>query len=416
MPGLRQQPYRRFALTLVGFVALVVVVFTGLNTWINPLWVTPAPWTNPEFSEWRPVYRYQRTAKAGMIRAESWDAAFFGSSRIDIALDPSLPEWGDTRAVNLAVSAGTLPETSGILHYTLQDDPLEIAVVGIDLGDLMGGGSGIRSTGYMESPFNEKGDAFERELRYLAGISTFESSIKTLTNRAEKELPEYTPQGHRLRHQEPENVERVIYRDSIPHALRTIRRRRVGIEPHPWKVDCFQRILDDTKEAGTRLVVVIPPNHSTYIGVYHHANDIDRYFMKDRTLMVEMVEASNQEHPDAPPAIIWDFNDFHPLNCEPIPRDGSRMHWWLDGTHARKALGDVMLARIMGWHIEDPESRTYGMKLTRETLDQRPEQIRQGYLRFKEAQPDDWKWMVDAADAYQSTGEDIPAIDDTDAR
>lgn len=289
-------------------------------------------------------------------------------------------------------------------------------MVGIDLGDLMGGGSGIRSTGYMESPFNESGDAFERELRYLAGISTFESSIKTLTNRAEHELPEYTPQGHRLRHQEPSNVEQVIYRDSIPHALRTVRRRRLGVEPHPWKVDCLQRILDDTKLAGCRLVIVIPPNHATYLGIFHHARDIDRYFMKDRRLMHDMIEASNLEHPEAPPATIWDFNDFHPLNCEPIPRDGSRMHWWLDGTHARKSLGDIMLARIMDWEIEETAGRDYGVELDRETLEQRPAQIREGYLRFQAEHPDDWAWMVEAAETYQSTGEDIPADQDTDAR
>lgn len=404
MPPSRQQPYRRFALTLAGFVALVVLGFTALNTWINPLWVTPTPWTNPEFAEWRPVYRYQRTAKAGMIRAESWDAAFFGSSRVDIAFDPALPEWGDTRALNLAVSAGTLPETAGILKYILTDGPLELAIVGIDLGDLMGAESGIRSTGYMESPFNEKGDAFERELRYLAGISTFESSIKALTNRAHQRHPEYTPQGHRLRHQEPLDVAKVIHRDSIPHALRVVRRRRAGIEPHPWKIDCLQQILDQTKAAGTRLVVVIPPNHATYLGVYHHARDIDRYFLKDRTLMLEMVETSNLAHPDAPPATIWDFNDFHPLNCEAIPRDGSRMHWWLDGTHARKSLGNIMLARIMGWEIKEPLGHDYGIELTRESLAGRAQGITAGYQQFQRDQAADWQWMVETIASYQDSG------------
>ncbi|BCX49868.1 hypothetical protein HAHE_37760 [Haloferula helveola] len=411
-----QKAYRRFVLTIVGFVAVVVVGFTALNTWINPLWVTPTPWTDTGFAEWRPVYRHQRTAKAGMVRAEDWQAAFFGSSRIDIALDPALPEWGDTKAVNLAVSAGTLPETSGILHYAIERDPLELAIVGIDLGDLMGAGSGIRTTGYMESPFNEKGDPFERELRYLAGISTFESSIRAMENRAEERLPEYTTQGHRLRHQEPDNVAKVIYRDSIPHAIRVVRRRRtLEVEPNPWKVACLQRILDDTKAKKCKLVVVMPPNHATYLGVYHYLNDDDRVHSTDRALMVKMLAESNARHPDAPPAVIWDFNDFHPLNCEPIPTDGSRMHWWLDGTHARKALGDVMLHRIMGWPI-DGEGQDYGIQLTAENLEDRYQQLRDGYERFRTEQPELWQWMVDAISNYQGTDELRDGEMDSDAR
>ncbi|MEM9237749.1 MAG: hypothetical protein AAGB14_13305, partial [Verrucomicrobiota bacterium] len=128
--GLRQKPFRRFALTIVGTVVFIVLLFTSLNTWINPLWVTPTPWTDESFAEYRPIYRYQRTAKAGLVRSEDWNAAFFGSSRIDIAFDPALPQWGDERAVNLSVSAGTLPETAGILHYTLEHSDIDIALIG----------------------------------------------------------------------------------------------------------------------------------------------------------------------------------------------------------------------------------------------------------------------------------------------
>ncbi|MGE9270502.1 MAG: hypothetical protein ACQKBU_06840 [Verrucomicrobiales bacterium] len=402
MLGSSPKAHRRFVFSILGTLLAVGTIFVTLNTWINPLWVTPTPWTNSDFAEWRPIYRHQRTAKAGLVRAEKWDTAFFGSSRIDIAMDPSLPQWGETRAVNLAVSAGTLPETSGILHYAIERDPLKLCIVGIDLGDLMGAGSAIRSTGYMESPFNEKGDPFERELRYLAGISTFESSIRTLTNRAKERLPEYTPQGHRKRHQNPLDVAKVIHRDSIPHAMRTIRRRAIRpVEPHPWKVECLQRILDDTKKHHTQLVVVMPPNHASYLGVYHYLEDVDRVHSADRLAMIEMLEKSNEDHPDAPPAIIWDFNDFHPLNCEPIPMDGKElMHWWVDGTHARKELGDVMLARIMGWPIEGPGA-DYGVQLTRERLEERYQQLRDGYQRFKSESPELWQWMVDGIHDYQ---------------
>lgn len=400
MLGSSHKSYKRYARSVTGFFALVVLVFSSLNTWINPLWVTPAPWTDEGFAEWRPIYRQQRTAKAGLIRAQSWDVAFFGSSRIDIAMDPALPEWGDENAVNLAVSAGTLPETSGILHYAIERDPLEIAVVGIDLGDMLHGGSGMRNTGYMESPFNEKGDAFERELRYVVGISSFEASFRAISNRIKKEHPEYTTHGHRLRHQENYDVATVINRDSIPHAMRVIRGRRTGISPNPWKMECLQRILDDTKAANCRLIVALPPNHATYVGVYHYLDDVDPTFSMDRKLILEMLRDSNEAYPHAPPAELWDFNDFHPLNCEPFSPTGEKMKWWLDGTHARKALGDIMLARIMGWPIEGPGA-DYGVKLDFDLLEARSKQITDGYQRFQEESPELWQWMVESIGHYQ---------------
>jgi hypothetical protein len=367
MPGLRPKPYRKFNRVILGIAAGLLLTFTAFNTWINPLWVTPTAWTNEKFAEYRPIYRQQRTGKAGIARFHPWKIAFFGSSRADIAFDPMLPGWEGKPAVNLAVSAGTLPETAGILRYTVEHCPLETAIVAIDLGDISGSGSGIRTTGYMESPFNPKGDAVERELRYVAGVSTFEMSMKTLgywneRGKPDFTLPEYTPQGHRLRHQDKDKVAAGMRRDAIPHAMKGSRRRlklaesaggTIPADLH--KVELVKQILEDCKTHKVALKIAIPPNHATYISVYHYSGDPDPVFATDRGTLVKLVAASNAAHPEAPPAEIWDFNDYHELNCEPLPAtDAGRMHWWLDGTHARKALGDVMLARMMAWPLEGP--------------------------------------------------------------
>lgn len=416
MPGLRPKPYRKFNRVILGIAAGILVVFTAFNTWINPLWVTPTPWTDEKFAEYRPIYRQQRTGKAGIARSTPWKVAFFGSSRVDIALDPMLPQWEGKPAVNLAVSAGTLPETAGIVRYTLEHCPVETAVVGIDLGDISGAGSGIRTTGYMESPFNPKGEALERELRYVAGVSTFETSMKTLgywneRNEADFILPEYTPQGHRLRHQDKDNVAAGMLRDAIPHAMKGSARRLKlagseggSLPANAEKVRLARQILEDCKTHKVALKILIPPNHSTYIGVYHYSGDPDPVFLTDRSALVKLVEESNDAHPNAPPAEIWDFNDFHELNCEALPTTAKgRMHWWLDGTHARKALGDVMLARMMGWPLEGPAAN-YGVKLTAGNLQQRVDGLKSEYLEFQKKHPDQFQWMVDGINSYKSSG------------
>src|SRR5690606_37955420 len=108
---------------------------------------------------------------------------------------------------------------------------------------------------------------------------------------------------------------------------------------------------------------------------------------------------------------IWDFNDFHPLNAEKVPMDSSKMHWWLDGTHARKALGDVMLARIMGWPVE-PEAADFGFQLTEANAAERDQVLREGYERFKTEQAELWNWMVEGIQKYQHTAAKSSAKDE----
>jgi len=409
MLALNPKSYRIFNRVILGIAAGLILLFVSLNTWINPLWVTPTPWTDPAFAEYRPIYRHQRTGKAGLVRSTAWEVGFFGSSRVDIAYDPLLPGWEGKKVVNLAVSAGTLPETAWILRYTLNHCPIKTAIVGIDLGDLSGSGSGYKTTGFMESPFNPKSDVVERELRYLGGVSTFETSVKTLDNWMSRndpgfKLPEYTPQGHRLRHQDKPNTRHIIYHDAIPHAMKGTRRRKHSPPAaDSWKVAMVQQILDDTKQHKVALKIAIPPNHATYISVYPYSGDPDPVFGIDRGALTKLVAESNGKHPDAPPAVIWDFNDYHPLNCETIPPDGIRMHWWLDGTHARKALGDVMLARMMGWPIEG-EGKDFGFLLTKENLEQRLASLKEGYVNFQKDHPDQWEWMAESIKSFETSG------------
>ena len=79
------------------------------------------------------------------------------------------------------------------------------------------------------------------------------------------------------------------------------------------------------------------------------------------------------------------------------------MHWWLDGTHARKALGDVMLARMMGWPLDGPGT-DYGVKLTPENLQQRLDSLKADYVQFQKNHPDQFQWMIDGINSYKSSG------------
>lgn len=391
-------------LGLLGTTGFILAFFAVVNTWINPLWVTPTPWTDEEFAEHRQIYTHIRTAKAGLARSLEWDVAMLGSSRVAIALDPANPNWGDTRVVNLGISGGSISENGPITRYVLKHQPeIRRIILGLDLTDLTSDTDLSRGAGFFESPFYEQGDDFERELRYVVGFSSAEASWKTLKARYDEAPTPYTALGHWARFRSVDPVRAILRRDSVPFAMRYARIRKTQLELSERKVDALRDAIRACLERQVELVILIPPNHAAYLSVFPLVGDPDPYFMIDRRKAAEVVEEENGNFPDSPPVILWDFNSYHPLNAEAIPPDDVAAKYWVDGTHALETLGDVMLARIHDWPLEDPDEQTYGRRLTPEVIGEREEEIHQGYLRYQVKQRADWLWVQDVMKEYDST-------------
>lgn len=406
----RGNPYRRQALALLGTALVVLTLFTLINTWINPLWVTPSPWTDESFAEHRQIYRNLRTAKAGLARSQPWDVALVGSSRVAIGLDPEIPQWGDLRVVNLGISAGSITENAIIAEYVVERQPeLERVILGVDLTDLTSEDDKARNAGFFDSPFSDRGSPFERELRYRVGFSSAEASYKTIKAREEGVVPPYTAKGHWAHHRSADPVRTILKRDSIPFAIRYVRSRKAELKISERKVDALRHGLRACLSAGVEMVIIIPPNHAAYLVNMPLQGDPDPFFMLDRRKIVEVVAEENAKFPKSPPVIVWDFNDFHPLNAETIPEpDEGPMKYWVDGTHALETLGTVMLSRIHGWPLEDPDEATYGRIINIDNINDREAEIAKSYRRYCEEHPEELAWIHSIASQFQDTSAATP--------
>lgn len=407
-----EKAFRRFFIGIVGSFACLMATFTFVNTWVNPLWVSHAPWTDDaKFADHRQIYRNLRTAKAGLARSKQWDVAFLGSSRIAIALDPALKQWGDQKVVNLGLSGGSLNEQSAFVDYLFaHQQHLKTIFLGVDLTDLTEPNDMARNAGFYESPLNPAGDVVEREVRYVAGISSFLASVKTLkserkaaTATRESDLPPYTALGHWLRNRSVRPARDIILTDSIPHAIRMIRQRKSKLEISPKKQAALAHILETCLGHGTEVKILLPPNHSAYLSVFYLDQDPDPTFSGVRKVIVEEVAAANAAHPAAKPVIVWDFIDFHALNSETIPAIGvgtGKLHYWADGTHGLETLGNVMLARMNGWEIRDPSEADYGTVINAQNLPARLTDLRAQYERYREGHPEEFKFVAESVSHY----------------
>jgi len=401
--------HRRFVLGLVGAFFGVLGLFAFCNTRINPLWVTPSPWTDESFAPFRQIYRNTRTAKAGLLRNKDWEIVLMGSSRVAIAMDPKFPEWGGRKVLNLGLSASTITENKLVVDYVLKHNPsVKHLIVGVDLTDLSSRADSTRSTGFNESPFDPVGGATERELRYVFGVSTFRAAVRTWQTKRKGEIPPYTELGHWAHHRTHgmASVRKMIETGTIPGAKRfVVARKAGGDQPLASKLDLLESILRSCRDHGVKLTVLVPPNHIAYLVVPYVSGAPDPMMMANRRAIGECVKEVNAEIPGSLQAEAWDFDDLHLLNGEALPpfEDPTReLHYWVDGIHSKEPLGHIMLSRMLGWPLPDPAGGDYGVRLDLIDPAEHARRIDAQLARYKEERPDDWAWIeakIHASDA-----------------
>lgn len=395
--------FRRYFLWLAVPFAVVMLLVSFLNTWVNPLWLTPAPWSDPGFADYKPIHKYPRSGKAGIIRSGTWDTVMLGSSRVDIAFDPTLPQWQGRKVANLALRGGTLNEHLAMLTYAANHQKIDLAIIGIDLADVTNPVTIPPGSGFDESPLAESNDKIERELRYISGVSTFIQTVKCMNYRFGKKprLAAYSPQGQWVRQLDKRPLRQVLEKESFRWVDIFTRQRKASLEVKKPKTDALHGIIQLCREKNIRLILCIPPNHAAYLTGFRLKHDPDPCFRTDRDAFTKVLAEEADAHPEGPKVELWDFNDFHPLNCEPLPPDGDHFaQYWADGTHALPSLGVTMLSRMMGWPVEDPKGADYGEKLDRSTLDARIQHIADGYERYKLEHPEDYKWVQENMEKF----------------
>ena len=378
---------RRHTWVLLGGIVAFMLATAFINSWVNPLRVIPSPWSDPSFEPYRDISSQIRTGKAGLVRShDQVDVAFLGSSRVENGFDPEMQEWKNREVLNLGCSGGYIYETRGIADYLLERNSPSILFCGIDPGDLSRPMDSRDKSDFYASPFARNGDTIDRELRYLLGVSSLENSLETINRRAKDRRSPYTPRGLR-------GVDEGIDQGS---QLGFIRRQLIGnafgqegttanTKIVPDKIEALRDLMIKARTSGARLIIFFHPQHAIMLASLEDQDDPPVFFANERAVLIDLVDQVNREESAGPPVELWDFFDFHPINCEALPLgDTSRMTFWDDLGHFSVPVGNAMQARLMGWPVELEGAEDYGTPLSKETLPQREAEVREGYRAYLE--------------------------------
>jgi hypothetical protein len=387
---------RRYAsVMLVGLVAATLIA-AAINTWVDPFRVTGAPWASGKVDPYRDISASTRTGKAGLIRShDDWQVGIFGSSRVISSLDPEAPGWAGKKVANLGMPGAFLYENIAMAEYFIARQPAEVLLFGIDPGDLTNAKDTRPMVDFAGSPLNQDG-VLDRELRYVFGMSTFETSLETLGLQWKKTPAEYNPHGFRDRPggtggggaAAPGKGQLNFIKNRFIDDARVPAKPGEGTKVHAKKAELLEALMRHCRAKGARLVLFLHPNHVLLQAKSSDIGQAEIPFETDRKALVGMAERVNATGP-GPHVELWDFYSYHPYNRERVrPLEGQppALVHWRDLEHFTKDVGDGMLSLLMGWEIKDPNLDQYGIRLTPENLDARIRSLREAYQAYLHAE------------------------------
>ncbi|MBB5352638.1 hypothetical protein HNR46_002886 [Haloferula luteola] len=395
-------PSWKFIASFLLIIGIVLTLALGTNLVVDPWRLLATPFHSKSLDPYRDISSQTRTGKCGFVRsAPHIGIALLGSSRVMLALDPELPDWGRDDVYNLGASASFFYENEAMFRYLVAHQNPETIVLGIDPGDLSSDLDSRPMGDYYASPLGDAKTRIDRELRYHIGVSSLEESIQTLIRAARDTPPKFSPRGFRLKDKSKAKAKtRSSQRAFLAEAFRTqaafgfVTKDRIANPIREDKGRLLRGIIDTCHEKDIRLILLLHPQH-----VLPYADltpPTQPPLSLEREGIVEIVASSDAAHPDKPPTVVWDFRDAHPLNCDPIPPDAeSRMPHWADFEHYSSSMGHLMLARIFDWNLPIPEGENYGIRLTSENLASWTQHCVDGYTRYIEgAGHDDILWKI----------------------
>jgi len=385
---------RRYAGIMLAGAATATLLAAAVNTWVDPLRVTGAPWASTAVDPYRDISASTRTGKAGLIRShDDWQVGIFGSSRVISSLDPDATGWGGKKVVNLGMPGAFLYENIAMADYFIgRQKSAELLVFGIDPGDLTNSRDTRPMVDYMASPLNPDG-VLDRELRYIFGMSTFETSVETLGLQWEKKPAEYNSRGFRDRPGHaggggaaaPGAGQLNFIKNRFVDDARVPPKPGDGTKVHPEKATQLEALMTKCRKNGARLVLFLHPNHVLLQAKSADLGKAEVPFEAERHALAEMVERVNRIDAGQTQVELWDFYSYHPYNRErvrPIEGEPSALLHWRDLEHFTKDVGEGMLSIMMGWPVENPDLRGYGERLMPDNVESRISMLREAYQAY----------------------------------
>ncbi len=378
--------FARFNLVWPALLLVTLTCAAAVNLTVDPYSVFGSPRVAGFNAQKAKASTYTPLVKAHQIERARPVTVLLGTSRVDIGLDPVHPAWpGPAKPVyNYGLPEASILTMPQQLGHALQAGAVRTAVVGLEFQDFLRG----------QVPAGRQPDEVEgrflalaqdrsqwRHLRQAA-IDNFTAamtlgalldSVGTVAQQRSAAAGDVTDAGLTSETPYADLVRRDGHHDLfLQKDLGIVRARQQAARVLAGRLGEFAEIaqlralIELCRTRGIELKLLIPPYPPHYLEIVDATGLWGRFEDWKRALVKVVAEYQGQPGPGLS---LWDFATYDEYTTEPVPAKGDRkttMQWFWEPVHFKKALGDIMLARMLG-----QDTRDFGVELTPATLEPR---------------------------------------------
>jgi hypothetical protein len=367
--------YQRYSLYLLGLFLIQSVFFSGFNLLIDPYEIFQTP-AMVGINKIKPEKRKQvRLFKAIAVSRLKPQMVFLGSSRTEFGLSTSHPVLQQFQpAYNLALPSPNMYEVRRYLEHAIANNQLKQVVLGIDF--FMFNVFLPNTPDFSENRLEKTEITLQDTINSIYSIDVLLASLVTVRHNHQK------PNGLDYFHFDGSRTEN---RDIIFGNQPMIEIMRAGLQENTFLAKQnparryqlsqnylteLQTIVNLCREHQINLKIFISPAHATH----WESIRVGGFW--------PVFEQWKREIAKIYP--IWDFSGYNSITTEPI---SDNMNNYLDSSHYRKKIGELVLNRMFQNH-QEKVPKDFGILITPENIESHIQQIQQDRAVWAEKNPE----------------------------
>jgi len=357
--------YRRYSLILLAVILVESLLFALFNLVVDPYGVMNSPIISkvnrlkPEINDHVMLY------KAIAVTRIKPKVIFLGSSRTEFGLDPKHPVFANSPSTyNLALTGANMYPAMRYLQHAIANQPkLQQVVIGIDL--FMFSNLSEIPSDFSEARLGRETIVPQDALNVLFSLDAFQASRDTINinKKDSKSIGYFYPDGRRderyyVKHVYENKPTLLIFKEVINKIHFRAPEEDKNYQVSNSLLSNFQTIVTLCKQRNIDLKVLISPSHVTEWEALR-AGGIWPILEQWKRELVKI-------------APVWDFSGYNSITTEAI---GNDMKNYIDNSHYRKEVGDLVLNRILHYN-EESVPADFGVLLTPENIESHLDNIR----------------------------------------
>lgn len=322
--------------------------------------------------------RYQEQIKVKGALAARANVVIAGNSRAEIGFDPDFAglSSGGISPYNIALAGTSNPtaqrELADLRSHGMRPQRL---IIGVDFLDFLRDPAGSPGTA-PSAEAHPPSESFKWQFDALFSMTSVSDAIKTVGMQRDTDAQTMTPRGFNplleyYKHARDDGYYPLFQQRAMEYAKTYVKKPHGLVQRATGSsddLDALRAIMANAAREQTDLDLVIYPYHAQILALFEQVG-LDPIFASWKTLLTHEVESIRTAYPKAR-ITLWDFSGFGPFQCEVIPERGDKKtatQWYWEAGHFKPALGNLMLARILGGPAQ---AGSFGVSLTSSNLTQ----------------------------------------------